>query len=232
MIKRVFDFTIALCGLLFVFPFLIIISIWIKIDSKGPIFYRPERGGQFGVPFRIFKFRSMVINADQIGGPTTSGNDSRVTRSGQIIRKFKLDELSQLINVVRGEMSLVGPRPEVIWKVEKFNKRERMTLKFKPGITDWASIWNSNEGGVLEGALDADAIYEKVLRPMKMELQLYYCNTRSFWGDLKIILSTIRRIIQPSWIPRELVNYPSFAELRERSLKLIKSQNMEGTGNK
>ena len=148
MFKRLFDFIAAFCGLLITSPLLIIISIWVKFDSKGPVFYRPERGGRFGIPFRIYKFRSMVIDADKIGGPTTSGNDPRVTRSGRFIRKCKLDEISQLINVVRGEMSLVGPRPEVVWKVEKYSQEEKITLELRPGITDWASIWNSDEGGV------------------------------------------------------------------------------------
>ena len=192
MFKRLFDFIAAFCGLMLTSPLLIIISIWVKFDSKGPIFYRPERGGRYGIPFRIYKFRSMVVDADKIGGPTTSGNDPRVTRSGRFIRNCKLDEISQLINVFRGEMSLVGPRPEVVWKVEQYSEKEKLTLQNKPGITDWASIWNSDEGGVLEGALDADAVYEEVIRPIKMELQLFYCKTRSFFGDIKIIVSTIR----------------------------------------
>ena len=136
MLKRLFDFIAAFCGLLITSPLLIIISIWVRFDSKGPVFYRPERCGRFGIPFRIYKFRSMVIDADKIGGPTTSGNDPRVTRSGRFIRKCKLDEISQLINVVRGEMSLVGPRPEVVWKVEKYSREEKITLELRPGITD------------------------------------------------------------------------------------------------
>ena len=201
MLKRLFDFIAAFCGLLITSPLLIIISIWVKFDSKGPVFYRPERGGRFGIPFRIYKFRSMVIDADKIGGPTTSGNDPRVTRSGRFIRKCKLDEISQLLNVVRGEMSLVGPRPEVIWKVKKYSQEEKRTLELRPGITDWASIWNSDEGGVLADALDPDAVYEEVIRPIKMKLQLYYYETRSFFEDLKIIFYTFYRLISNSRRP-------------------------------
>jgi lipopolysaccharide/colanic/teichoic acid biosynthesis glycosyltransferase len=224
MFKRLFDFIAAFCGLLITSPLLIIISIWVKFDSKGPIFYRPERGGRFGIPFRIYKFRSMVIDADKIGGPTTSGNDPRVTRSGRFIRKCKLDEISQLINVVRGEMSLVGPRPEVVWKVEKYSQEEKITLELRPGITDWASIWNSDEGGVLADAQDPDAVYEEVIRPIKMKLQLYYYETRNFFEDLKIIFYTFYRLINKNWIPEELLEYPTFDELRAQALRVIERQ--------
>ena len=224
MFKRLFDFIAAFCGLLITSPLLIIISIWVKFDSKGPVFYRPERGGRFGIPFRIYKFRSMVIDADKIGGPTTSGNDPRVTRSGRFIRKCKLDEISQLINVVRGEMSLVGPRPEVVWKVEKYSQEEKITLELRPGITDWASIWNSDEGGVLADAQDPDAVYEEVIRPIKMKLQLYYYETRNFFEDLKIIFYTFYRLINKNWIPEELLKYSTFDELRAQALRVIERQ--------
>lgn len=166
----------------------------------------------------------MVIDADKIGGPTTSGNDPRVTRSGRFIRKCKLDEISQLINVVRGEMSLVGPRPEVVWKVEKYSQEEKITLELRPGITDWASIWNSDEGGVLADAQDPDAVYEEVIRPIKMKLQLYYYETRNFFEDLKIIFYTFYRLINKNWIPKELLEYPTFDELRAQALRVIERQ--------
>ena len=224
MFKRLFDFIAAFCGLLITSPLLIIISIWVKFDSKGPVFYRPERAGRFGIPFRIYKFRSMVIDADKIGGPTTSGNDPRVTRSGRFIRKCKLDEISQLINVVRSEMSLVGPRPEVVWKVEKYSQEEKITLELRPGITDWASIWNSDEGGVLADAHDPDAVYEEVIRPIKMKLQLYYYETQDFFEDLKIIFYTFYRLINKNWIPKELLDYPTFDELRAQARRVIERQ--------
>ena len=219
--KRLFDITASLFGLIVFSPLLVLIALWVKLDSSGPVFYRGKRGGRHGKPFYIFKFRSMVQDADQIGGPSTSGDDMRVTRSGKLIRACKLDELSQLINVLRGDMSLVGPRPEVYWKVEEFNEEEKKTLKLRPGITDWASIWNSDEGGVLEGAPDADAMYERVIKPTKLKLQLYYRDTRNMWTDLKIIFFTIARIVWKNWTPQELRSYPSFDELRAEVQRII-----------
>jgi lipopolysaccharide/colanic/teichoic acid biosynthesis glycosyltransferase len=224
MLKRLFDFTASLFGLVVTAPVLILMALWVKLDSSGPVFYRAERAGRGGVPFRIFKFRSMVANADQIGGPTTSGSDARVTRSGRFIRKLKLDELSQLINVLVGDMSLVGPRPEIVSKVRKYSEEERKTLELRPGITDWASIWNSDEGGVLEDAADPDAVYEEVIRPTKLKLQLYYYETRSFLGDIKIILSTLLRIVRKDWTPRELKDYSTFGQLRAEALKVIQRE--------
>lgn len=221
MAKRLFDFIAATGGVIVALPLMIFISIWVKMDSRGPVFYRPLRGGQYGKPFRIFKFRSMVVDADKIGGPSTSGDDARVTRSGRFIRKCKLDEISQLINVALGQMSLVGPRPDVVSKVEQFRGDEKKILELKPGITDWASIWNSDEGGVLEGAQDPDAVYEEVIRPIKRDLQLYYYHNLSFWGDIKIIFSTLRRIVDKNWIPKELEGYPGFDELRAEAVRVM-----------
>ena len=224
MIKRLFDLSAATVGLIAAFPLMLFISIWIRRDSKGPVFYRPDRGGRFGRPFKIFKFRSMVVDADKLGGPTTSGNDPRVTPSGKFIRKCKLDEISQLINVVRGEMSLVGPRPEVVWKVEKYSQEEQKTLELRPGITDWASIWNADEGGMLADAQDPDAVYEEVIRPIKMKLQLHYHETRNFFEDIKIIFYTFYRLINKNWTPNELIEYPTFDELRAQALRVIERQ--------
>ncbi len=224
MLKRTFDIVASLLGLIVTAPLLAVVALWIKCDSPGPVFYRGKRAGYRGKPFGIFKFRSMVMNADRIGGPSTSGDDPRVTRSGRFVRRCKLDEISQLINVLRGEMSLVGPRPEVVDKVEKFDAEARRTLELRPGITDWASIWNLDEGGVLAGAPDPDAAYEKVIRPTKLKLQLYYLDTRSFWGDLKIILSTMRRMVRKRWVPKELRGYPTFEELRAEVEKLTAQQ--------
>lgn len=225
--KRFFDLISASIGLFLTFPLLLTIAAWIKLDSPGPVFYRPFRGGRYGKPFRIFKFRSMVVNADKIGGPSTSGDDPRVTRSGKVIRQYKLDELSQLINVVMGDMSLVGPRPEVVEKVEKFSKEEKKTLELRPGITDWASIWDSDEGGVLEGALDPDAVYEVVIRPTKMKLQIEYLKHHSFWVDLKIIFCTLYRLVNREFMPKELEGYPTFKDLRREALKVIERQKAE-----
>ena len=225
MIKRSFDFVMAMTSLIIFFPLLIIISIWIKHDSNGPVFYRGVRVGCHGKPFRIFKFRSMVIDADKSGVSSTSDQDTRITASGHFIRKWKLDELAQLINVLKGDMSLVGPRPEVPAFVDLYTDEEKEILKLRPGITDWASIWNADEGGVLAGALDADKVYSKVIRPTKLKLQLYYLKTRTFLIDLKIILITIYKIINHSYIPKELVSYPDLNTLRSHALEVIESQN-------
>jgi lipopolysaccharide/colanic/teichoic acid biosynthesis glycosyltransferase len=224
MLKRLFDIAVSSTGLIVFSPLLVFISIWIKLDSPGPVFYRGRRAGRNGKPFGIYKFRSMVTDADQIGGPSTSGDDPRVTRSGRFIRRGKLDEISQLINVFRGDMSLVGPRPEVVDKAENFDQSARRTLSVRPGITDWASIWNADEGGVLAGAKDPDAVYDQVIFPTKLKLQLYYLDTRTFFGDIKIIVYTILRILRRHWTPKELKAYPTFDQLRAAAEKIIAAQ--------
>ena len=218
MIKQAFDFIMAIIGILLTAPIMVFLIIWIKIDSGGPVFYNPYRAGKHGRPFKIYKFRTMVMNADKLGGPTTAKNDPRITRSGKFIRKYKLDEIAQLLNVVRGEMSLVGPRPEVVWKVNKYSKEERKILELKPGITDWASIWNSDEGGVLANVADPDSVYESVVRPQKIELQLQYYHTRTFAKDIKIIISTIYRLINKDWTPKEIAGAPDFKQLRKMAI--------------
>lgn len=224
MSKRVFDIVAASFGLLLLSPVMLWVALWIKRDSPGPVFYRGRRAGRGGIPFQMLKFRSMVTNADKIGGPTTSGNDSRVTPSGRFVRKYKIDEIPQLINVVRGEMSLVGPRPEVVDKVEKYNWNEQRILTLRPGITDWASIWNSDEGGVLAGAPDPDDAYEKVIRPGKLQLQLYYVESRTFAADLKIIAATLIRIFKKSYTPAEIKSYPTFRQLRASVARLVATE--------
>jgi lipopolysaccharide/colanic/teichoic acid biosynthesis glycosyltransferase len=221
MLKRLFDILISLTGLIVFSPLLLFIAIWIKRDSPGPVFYRGRRAGRHNKPFGIFKFRSMITNADKIGGPSTSGDDPRVTRSGRFIRRFKLDEVSQLINVLRGDMSLVGPRPEVVDKAAELTGEFAEITELRPGITDWASIWNADEGGVLAGAPDPDEAYEKVIRPTKLKLQLYYCHTRNLWVDLKLIVYTGLKIARKNWVPAELKDYPAFDELRAQVEKLI-----------
>lgn len=227
MLKFIFDFVCALCGLIFFSPVLIIISIWIKLGSPGPIFYRGVRVGLNGSEFRIFKFRSMVLDAALSGVSSTSSHDPRITSSGRFIRKWKLDELAQLINVLKGDMSLVGPRPEVKEFVDLYKDNEKEILSLRPGITDWASIWNSDEGGVLEGAIDADAVYLEVIRPIKIELQLFYQKSRSFLVDLKILYYTVIRVFIRSSVPQELKDYPNFQELRTRAVKVIEEQKAE-----
>jgi lipopolysaccharide/colanic/teichoic acid biosynthesis glycosyltransferase len=207
-VKRLFDLVAASLGLILLSPLLLAVALWVKLDSPGPVFYRGQRAGRGNRPFGIFKFRSMVMNADRIGGASTAGEDPRVTRSGRFIRRWKLDELSQLLNVVRGEMSLVGPRPEVLAYTDRYQGEHLEILSIRPGITDWASIWNADEGGVLAGARDPDRAYEILIQPTKLALQLRYVRERSFLTDLRILLYTVRRILQPSFLPAELADAP------------------------
>lgn len=192
MLKRRFDFFFSLLGLVLLSPLLLLIAVAIKLEGPGPVFYRGGRVGRLGMPFRIFKFRTMVVNADQIGGPSTPDDDPRVTRTGKFLRKSKLDELPQLINVLKGEMSLVGPRPEVPQYVQMYNDEERAILSVKPGITDWASIWNSDEGALLAGTPDPEKTYRESIRPEKIRLQLEYVRNRSFLTDLVILADTVK----------------------------------------
>ena len=196
MLKRLFDIVLSLFGLILISPVLVTLAIMIKKEERGPVFYRGVRVGRFGKLFRIFKFRTMVVNAEKLGGPSTADDDPRITKVGNFIRKFKLDELPQLINVLKGEMSFVGPRPEVQMYVDMFTEEERAILSVRPGITDWASIWNPDEGGILAGSLDPEKTYMEKIRPEKIRLQLKYVRERSFWNDLKIIAQTIITIVK------------------------------------
>jgi lipopolysaccharide/colanic/teichoic acid biosynthesis glycosyltransferase len=208
MIKRAFDLIASLLGLALLSPILVAVAIWVKLDSPGPVFYRGSRAGKGNHPFGIFKFRSMVMNAASLGGSSTSGDDPRVTRSGRFIRRYKIDELSQLLNVVAGDMSIVGPRPEVLSYTSKYTGELLEILSIRPGITDWASIWNSDEGGVLAGARDPDRAFELLIQPTKLQLQLRYVRTRSMISDLKIIFFTLRRIVDKQFCPSELSDVP------------------------
>jgi len=194
--KRLFNFFASLFGLLLLSPLLVFIAIGIKRDSPGPVFYRGVRVGKAGKPLRIFKFRTMVVNADRLGAPSTPDDDPRVTRLGKRLRKYKFDELPQLLNVLLGEMSLVGPRPEVPSEVATYNEEEQKILLVLPGITDWASIKFHNEGEILKGSSDPQATYREKIRPEKLRLALRYVNEHSFLIDLKIILETIKMLIK------------------------------------
>ncbi|MDD2731824.1 MAG: sugar transferase [Candidatus Pacebacteria bacterium] len=197
MLKRLFDIILSLIGLITTFPILIIIAVIIKIDSKGPVFFKGLRIGKEGKPFRIYKFRTMVSDAEKLGGSSTSIDDPRLTKSGRFLKKYQLDELPQLINVLIGEMSLVGPRPEVPFYVDKMSKEEKdIILSVKPGMTDLASLWNFHEGEILKGSLDPEKTYMERIRPTKLKLQKEYVETRSFVMDLKIIFKTILKIFQ------------------------------------
>lgn len=194
MMKRIIDITASGCGLLVLSPVFLILAIWIKIDSKGPVFYRQVRVGKDGKDFRIFKFRSMVVNADKGSLITVGGSDPRVTRSGYYIRKYKLDELAQLINVFIGDMSLVGPRPEVRKYVDLYTEEQKKVLTIRPGITDYASIAYMDENVLLEKSSNPDNTYIEEIMPAKIELNMKYINNPTLFEYFKLIFLTIFKI--------------------------------------
>ncbi len=195
MIKRATDIIFSLIGLLAISPLFLAIALRIWLEDGRPIIYRGERVGRFGKRFRILKFRTMVPNAEKTGGPSTADDDPRITRCGRLLRKYKLDEFPQLINVLRGEMSVVGPRPEVPFYVSLFSDEEKSILSVRPGITDWASLWNSDEGAVLAGSADPEQAYMERIRPEKIRLQLAYVRNQSFLVDLGIIAQTVLAVL-------------------------------------
>jgi len=188
--KRIFDVIVCLIWLPFFTPFFIIIAISIKVDSPGPVFYRGWRTGLGGRPFRIFKFRTMVVDAEKIGGGTTALKDSRITRLGKFLRKYKLDELPQVLNVIKGDMSIVGPRPELAQYTGLYKGEELVILSVRPGITDYSSMKFSALDEVV-GAGDADRVFEETVLARKNGLRIRYVRERTFSGDIKIILQTL-----------------------------------------
>lgn len=211
MIKRLFDLFFSGFGLLFLSPMFLILSVAIKLESKGPVFYRGIRIGRNGRRFKIFKFRSMVPDAEKTGPSSTSAMDMRLTKTGKIIRAFKLDEFSQLLNVFKGDMSLVGPRPEVQKFVDRYTEKEKIILTVRPGITDWSSIKFHNEPEIIaaSGIQDADEAYAKLIRPDKLKLQIKYVKERNLWVDIGIIFATLFSLIstrlggKPVGVPSE-----------------------------
>ena len=196
MVKRLFDIIFSFFGLILVSPLFLFIGILIKRESPGPAFYRGKRVGKNGKEFRIFKFRSMVLDAEKIGGPSTSADDPRLLKIGKFLKKHNLDELPQLINILKGEMSFVGPRPEVPSEVETYDEEtKKIILSVKPGITDLATLSNIHEGEILQGAADPHEAYRKLIKPQKLSLAKQYVKNRSFWLDLKIILKTLKSAI-------------------------------------
>ncbi len=196
MLKRLIDLALSAVALVVLAPAFIGIGILIKREDGGPLFYRGQRVGRFRKPFHVFKFRTMVVNAEKIGASSTAGDDPRITRVGRILRRYKLDELPQLINVLKGEMSLVGPRPQVQWAVDMYTPEERTVLAVLPGITDYASLRFPNEEEILAGSKDPDRDYMEKIHPVKMRLSLEYVRTRSLWVDIKIILMTVLAIFR------------------------------------
>jgi len=195
MVKRLFDITLSGFGLVVFAPVFAVLAFLIKKGSPGPVFYRGTRVGHQGRTFKMLKFRSMVERADQLGGSSTPDDDPRITPIGHFMRKTKLDELPQLINVFKGDMSFVGPRPQVEWAVKLYTPEQRSVLTVRPGITDLASLNFPNEGELLKGSLDPDRDYMEKIHPRKMQLSMQYVREQSLGLDLKIIVQTALTVL-------------------------------------
>lgn len=194
--KRIFDIVTSGLGLIVLSPLFLFLALWIKYDSRGPVFYRQVRVGRNNKDFRLYKFRSMRSGADRQGLITIGGRDPRVTRAGYYIRKYKLDELPQLINVFVGDMSIVGPRPEVRRYVDLYTPEQMQVLTVRPGITDVASIRYRNENELLEQAEDPEKYYREVVMPDKLKINREYIERASFWFDIRLIFCTLQTIIK------------------------------------
>ena len=192
--KRLFDIVATILGGLLLIPIILPIAIWIKLSSKGPLFYIQKRVGKDFLEFDLYKFRSMVVDADKVGPSVTSGDDPRITKVGAIIRKTKIDELPQLLNVLKGDMSLVGPRPEVMKFVEQKRDEYKKVLSVKPGITDTAAIEFRDEETIMEQYEDKEKAYIDFVLPKKIELYYKYIDNVSLIGDIKLILRTLKVI--------------------------------------
>jgi lipopolysaccharide/colanic/teichoic acid biosynthesis glycosyltransferase len=189
--KRLFDIIFSIIGLIIASPIILVIAALIKKEDKGPVFYRGQRVGKNGEIFKMFKFRTMVLNADKIGGPSTSADDPRLTKTGKFIRAHNLDELPQFIDILRGKMSFVGPRPEVPSEVETYPKDVKKTiLSVKPGLTDLATLEDIHEEEILRGAADPHEAYRRLIKPKKLKLAAEYVQKRSFFFDIKILVKT------------------------------------------
>jgi lipopolysaccharide/colanic/teichoic acid biosynthesis glycosyltransferase len=190
MAKRLFDFVVALIGLILLAPVLLVVCLLIKLDTPGPAFYKGDRIGENGEPFKMFKFRTMVVNADQVGPALTRGGDPRVTRLGRVLRKWKLDEIPQLLNVLRGEMSLVGPRPESPGYVKHYTPEQTKVLRVKPGVTGLTQVRYRHEEALLSRCANPEADYIEKIMPHKLALDLEYVQKQSLAFDIALILQT------------------------------------------
>ena len=196
MIKRCFDIIVSLIAIIILLPILLLIALWIKIDSRGSIIYKQIRVGKGGRDFGIFKFRTMHPDSDIKGLLTVGGRDPRITNAGYLLRKYKLDELPQLFNVLKGDMSLVGPRPEVRKYVSRYSDEQLKVLSVKPGITDFASIHYSNENEILAKSANPEQTYVQEIMPHKLALNLKYIQEAGIITDLKIIAGTVAKIVR------------------------------------
>ncbi|MBC7765537.1 MAG: sugar transferase [Hyphomonadaceae bacterium] len=216
MLKRLFDILASFIGLIILSPLFVAIAIAIVVSSPGGVFFRGIRVGHNGKPLIIFKFRSMIKNAEGNGKWNVGDMDPRITPIGRFLRNSKIDELPQLINVLIGNMSFVGPRPELQFYVDMYTEQEKHILNMKPGITDWASIVNFNQFVTFTNANDADLIYLEQIRPLKLKLQLFYCEKNNFLIDLKIIFWTLYKVIsREKAVPREIQNIIQFQRTYE-----------------
>jgi lipopolysaccharide/colanic/teichoic acid biosynthesis glycosyltransferase len=196
MIKRLFDLIASSIGIILLSPLLLLVCLLILIDAGLPLFYKQKRVGKNNVDFLLFKFRSMKNNSDKKGLLTVGSNDHRITRSGYFLRKYKLDELPQLFNVLKGDMSMVGPRPEVRKYVDLYSEEQKEVLAIKPGITDYASIEYSNENELLAQSPEPEKLYIEEVMPKKLSLNKKYIHSASMATDLKIIAQTIFKIMR------------------------------------
>ena len=228
MIKRLLDIVISLMGLICFSPILLIVLILVWMGDKKSPFYIPPRVGKKGIIFYMVKLRSMVVNADKLGIDSTSNNDQRITPVGKIIRRYKLDELVQLWNVLKGDMSLVGPRPNVKAEVDLYTDVEKELLLVKPGITDLSSIVFSDEGKILENKEDPDLTYNQLIRPWKSRLGLIYIKHQSILLDVEIIIYTLVAFISKrtalNWVSKKLANYgvdQNLVNISKREIELF-----------
>ena len=226
MLKRFFDISVSLIGLVLLSPLFLAATLWVKFGSDGPIFYRGKRVGRNNTEFEMLKFRTMVVNADKLGASSTASDDTRITAAGKFLRRCKLDELPQLLNVLKGEMSFVGPRPQVKWAVDLYSDEEKHLLDMRPGITDWASIKFRDEGAILQGSTDPDADYLRLIAPGKIRLGLLYIQKNNLGVDLKIIFATVLSIfgVDPEWcLPKLEESKLEESKLEELSLEEAKT---------
>lgn len=196
VVKRLFDFFVSLIMTIFFLPIFLILALAIKIDSKGPVLFRQERVTTYGKVFRIYKFRTMVANAESLGTQVTVNNDMRVTRVGRVLRKYRLDETPQLFNILKGEMSFVGTRPEVPRYVDSYTDDMYATLLLPAGVTSLASICYKDEERLLSESENANETYIEKILPEKMKYNLKYIETFSFWNDIKLMFMTVAAVLK------------------------------------
>lgn len=193
--KRIFDFLVSIIGLFLLIPIIGLVAILIKLEDGGPVFYKQKRVGYKGKEFYIWKFRTMVVNADKLGKPITIGQDPRITKIGYWLRKFRIDEIPQLINVLKGEMSLVGPRPEVPKYVDFYSNDMKKILDYTPGMTDPTSLSYLDEALILANSKDPEKKYIQEILPIKIKRSLEYLENSDFYSDLEVIIRTIMRLL-------------------------------------